>query len=34
MAEAYGPDVAAFARDVWAADVRQAWQDARRALAA
>jgi hypothetical protein len=34
MADAYGPGVAAFARDVWAPDVRPAWQNARRALAA
>jgi hypothetical protein len=34
MAQAYGPGVAAFAREVWAPDVRPAWQDARRALAA
>jgi hypothetical protein len=34
MAEAYGPGVAAFARDIWAPEVRPAWQDARRALAA
>ena len=32
MAEAYGPGIAAFARDVWAPQVRPAWQDARRAL--
>ena len=33
MAAAYGPGVAAFARDVWAPQVRHAWQDARRAAA-
>lgn len=33
MAAAYGPGVAAFARDTWAPQVRQAWQDARGALA-
>lgn len=33
MAEAYGPGVAAFARDAWAPQVRPAWQDARRATA-
>lgn len=32
MAEAYGPGIAAFAREVWAPQVRPAWQDARRAL--
>lgn len=34
MAEAYGPGVAAFARDVWAPEARPAWQDARRVWAA
>ena len=33
MAGAYGPGVAAFARDRWAPQVRPAWQDARRAPA-
>jgi hypothetical protein len=33
MAQAYGPQVAAYARDTWAPDVRPAWQEAHRAAA-